>query len=76
MYDGIYSRNDLIKKKKIKCEEGRETRNTFKISNKISVLSLILYDFICFGLDVQPAEIFGGLFTFMLQKSDFCGKEK
>lgn len=30
----------------------------------------------CFNLYKQPAEIFGGQFILMLQKSNFCGKEK
>lgn len=25
---------------------------------------------------MQPAEIFGGLFTLMLEESNFCGEEK
>lgn len=47
-----------------------------RFSSKISVLSLIPCDFICFDLATQPAEIFGGLFALMLQKSNFCGREK
>lgn len=47
-----------------------------RLPSKILVFSSILCDFICFDLDMQPAESFGGLFTLMLQKSNICGKEK
>lgn len=47
-----------------------------RFSSKISVLSLIPCDFIRFDLATQPAEIFRGLFALVLQKSNFCGREK